>query len=124
MTARDALPQLIGASTWRRSATDANDVLRRRPPAEWADDLAATVADLSGRSRAGYHRWAGLVADAVQRLSVLLPRIDASDTERFKVPSIARDNGHLDGLGDGGDERVVEWTVFGDAVGGQDPRGG
>lgn len=53
----------------------------------------------------------------------LVPRVEAVDAERFEVPGVPGDDGHLGGLGDGSDECVVEWGVFGDSVGGQDPCG-
>ncbi|WP_204802859.1 hypothetical protein [Mycobacterium riyadhense] len=56
--------------------------------------------------------------------SVVTPRVQAADTERFEVSGIAGHDNLAGGLGDGRDQRVVVWSVFWHGVGGQDASGG
>lgn len=65
----------------------------------------------------------GLPPVTATTISALIPRVHARVAEWFEMPSVARNDGHVRGLSDGGDERGIEWGVFGESVGGQETRG-
>lgn len=82
-----------------------------------ATRLAPSIIPPVGHSHA-----TDLPSVAASSLHALVPRVEEEDAEWFEVPGVTRDDGHLCGLGDGGDECVIEWSVFGDSIGGQDAR--
>lgn len=99
------------------------EAMAKRAPTEGGGPRRAA---LPGRPPTGCARscWPTSSREAASSLPALVPRVQAGEAEWFEVPSVARDDGHLGGLGDGGDESVAERSVFGESVGGQDARGG
>lgn len=61
--------------------------------------------------------------DETAVLRALVPGVEASDAYGLEVSGVSCRDGHVGGLGDRGDERVVQWCVFGRSVGGEDSCG-